>query len=220
MPNRRDFLRNLTASAGGLLFVACGLESVSLSAAQVGKRREVRIGGRRVRTIDVHAHCYSADVWSLVKDRKESSLMRGILDRQADEFYLGKNNLDQRLSQMDALGVDMQALSPAPELHYWAERDLAERIVEVENEQIAAVCAAYPDRFTAIGGLALHIPELAVTQLQQGVKKFAMRGFVIGGSVNGDELSDAKFHPVWAKAEELGAVMFIHPRGFPEGEKR
>lgn len=178
------------------------------------------IGGRRVLTVDVHAHCYSLDVWNLVKDRKESGLMRNILERQGAEFYLGKNNIEQRIQQMDALGMDVQALSPAPELHYWAERDLAQRIVQIENEQIASVCAAHPDRFVGIGGLALHIPDLAVEQMEEGVKKFGMRGFVIGGSVNSDELSDAKFHPVWAKAEELGVTIFIHPRGFPEGEKR
>lgn len=223
MSTRRDFLRDLAGSAGGLFFVSCGLQRAA-AALQLppasGKRRDVTIGGQPVLTVDVHAHCYSLDVWTLVQDRKESGLMRNILDRQGPDFYLDNGDIADRIKQMDALGMDVQALSPAPELHYWAERDLAERIVQLENENIAVVCAAHPRRFVGIGGLALQFPDLAVAQLENGVKKLGMRGFVMGGSVNGDELSDPKFNPVWAKAEEMGTMLFIHPRGFPEGEKR
>jgi len=223
MSTRRKFLKDLAGSAGGLFFVSCGLQRAA-AALQLppasGKRRDVTLGGRRVLTVDVHAHCYSLDVWALVQDRKESGLMRNILDRQGPDFYLDNGDIADRIKQMDALGMDVQALSPAPELHYWAERDLAERIVQLENENIAVVCAAHPRRFVGIGGLALQFPSLAVEQLENGVKKLGMRGFVMGGSVNGDELSDPRFHPVWAKAEEMGTMLFIHPRGFPEGEKR
>ena len=53
-------------------------------------------------------------------------------------------------------------------------------------------------------------------QLEEGVKKFGLRGAAIGGSVSGEDFSSAKFHPVWAKAEELGAVLFIHPQSTPQ----
>ena len=221
MNNRREFLKDLAGATAGILFTGCGLmEAVAgpLQSAAGGKRREVVIGGRRVLTVDVHAHCYALEVWDLIKDSKESGLMRGILDRQGNDFYLHK--AEDRVKQMDALGMDVQALSPAPELHYWAERDLAQRIVQIENEKIAEVCAAHPDRFVGIGGLSLQYPDLALEQLEHGVKKLGMRGFVMGGSVNGEELSAPKFHPVWAKVEELGTVLFIHPRGFPEAGKR
>jgi aminocarboxymuconate-semialdehyde decarboxylase len=176
------------------------------------------VGGRRVRTVDVHAHCYSLEVWALVKDRDESELMRNILNRQGQDFDL--NGMDHRLSQMDALGIDVQALSVGPELHYWAEEELARRIVQVENEKIAAVCSTHPDRFVGIGGLALQHVNLALEQLEYGVRSLDLRGFMIGGSVNEDELSAPKFDPVWAKVEELGSAIFIHPRGFPDGERR
>ena len=44
------------------------------------------------------------------------------------------------------------------------------------------------------------------------MKKLGLRGAAIGGSVNGEELADPKFHPFWAKAEELGVLVFIHPQ--------
>jgi aminocarboxymuconate-semialdehyde decarboxylase len=73
-----------------------------------------------------------------------------------------------------------------------------------------------------LGSVALQHPALAVEQMEDGVRRLGMRGFAIGGSVNGDDLSDPKFHPFWAKAEELQALIFIHPQsaGTPIEEKR
>jgi aminocarboxymuconate-semialdehyde decarboxylase len=64
--------------------------------------------------------------------------------------------------------------------------------------------------------VALQYPDLAVEQLDYAVKKLGLRGAGLGGSVNGDELSSPKFHPFWAKAEELGVLVFIHPQGTAE----
>jgi aminocarboxymuconate-semialdehyde decarboxylase len=65
---------------------------------------------------------------------------------------------------------------------------------------------------------ALQHPDLAVQQLVDGVKKYGLRGASVGGSVDGKELSDPKFHPFWAKAEELGVLIFMHPQGTAELE--
>jgi aminocarboxymuconate-semialdehyde decarboxylase len=68
--------------------------------------------------------------------------------------------------------------------------------------------------------VALQHPKLAVEQMKHAVKELDMRGFMITASVNDEELSDPKFHPFWAAAEELGTVIFIHPRNFPAGQSR
>jgi aminocarboxymuconate-semialdehyde decarboxylase len=60
--------------------------------------------------------------------------------------------------------------------------------------------------------VALQHPDLAAEQLEDGVKKYGLRGAGVGGSVNGEELADPKFHPFWAKAEQLGVPVFIHPQ--------
>src|SRR5260370_36247136 len=95
---------------------------------------------------------------------------------------------------------------------YWADTDLARKVIQIQNEKIAALCAARPERFVGLGSVALQHPSLAVEQLEEGVKKLGMRGFAVGGSVNGEDLSAPKFHPIWAKAEELQALIFIHPQ--------
>jgi aminocarboxymuconate-semialdehyde decarboxylase len=61
--------------------------------------------------------------------------------------------------------------------------------------------------------VALQHPDLAAAQLEHAVKRLGLRGVLIGCSVNGEELSDPKFHPFWAKAEQLDVVIFIHPQG-------
>jgi aminocarboxymuconate-semialdehyde decarboxylase len=116
-----------------------------------------------------------------------------------------------RLQTMDAQGIDIQALSINP---YWykADRDLARQIISIQNEKVAQACAARPDRFVAFASVALQHPDLAAEQLEEGVKKLGLRGAAIGGSVNGEEISDPKFDPFWAKAEQLGVLVFIHPQ--------
>ena len=119
------------------------------------------------------------------------------------------------------MGIDVQAFSINP-FWYWADEDLARKIIQLQNEKIAEFCAAHPNRFAGLGSVALQHPSLAAEQMEDGVKNLGMRGFAIGGSVNGDDLSAPKFHPFWAKAEELQTLIFIHPQaaGTPIDEKR
>ena len=120
---------------------------------------------------------------------------------------------------MDAMAIDMEVLSINP-FWYRKDRDTAAKIVEIQNEKLAELCASHPDRFAAYASLALQYPDLAVQQLDTAMKKQGLRGAAIGASVLDEDFSDPKFHPVWAKAEELGAVLFIHPLGTPELSKR
>src|SRR5205085_1456447 len=70
----------------------------------------------------------------------------------------------------------------------------------------------HPDRFVAFATVALQFPDLAAEQLQKAAKEYGLRGVAIGGNVAGEEISDPKFNPFWQKAEELGALVFIHPQ--------
>jgi aminocarboxymuconate-semialdehyde decarboxylase len=231
MPTRREFLRDLSGAAAGIVFAGCcSAESAftratrpqqSAALAAGSRRGKVVINGRRVTVIDVHSHVRVPEAWELVKDRIAREGHYGDA-AQANPDNLGNiRNVDKRLADLDAMGIDVQAVSINP-FWYWADEDLARKIIQVQNEKIAAFCAAHPDRFVGLGSVALQHPSLAVEQIEEGVKKLGMRGFAIGGSVNGDDLSAAKFNPIWAKAEELEALIFIHPQvsGTPIDEKR
>jgi aminocarboxymuconate-semialdehyde decarboxylase len=232
MPTRREFLRDLSSATAGIFFAGCCCAdtfpgfalSRQQSAAQPGagrKRREVTVGGRRVVVIDVHSHVRVPEVWDLVKDRigREG----GLGDKQqANPEGLGNiNNVEKRLADLDEMGIDVQAVSINP-FWYWADEDLARKIIQIQNQKIAALCAAHSDRFVGLGSVALQHPSLALEQLDEGMKKLGMRGIAVGGSVNGEDLSAPKFHPIWAKAEELQALIFIHPQvsGMPADEHR
>src|SRR5262249_24857498 len=112
---------------------------------------------------------------------------------------------------MDEQGIDVEALS-INQYWYKAERDVAEKVVAIQNEKLAEACAANPERFVAFASVALQYPDLAAEQLEQGVKKYNLCGAAIGGSVNGEVLANPKYHPFWAKAESLGVLVFIHPQ--------
>src|ERR1700756_1371061 len=196
--NRREMFGH--AAGAGLSLIGCGLMSPALAQAPQ-RRREVVVNGKRIRTIDVHAHCQVP----------EANALMG-LKGQPPSLVVSP----ERIKAMDEQGIDIEALSINPVFWYKAEPDLAGQVVKLQNEKLAEICAAQPDRFVGLASVALQHPDLAAEQLVEAVKGLGLRGALIGGSVNGEEVSDPKFHPFWAKAEELDVVIFIHPQGTAE----
>jgi aminocarboxymuconate-semialdehyde decarboxylase len=154
------------------------------------------VAGKRIRTIDVHAHAIVPEAQALMK-------------QQAAPAYA--SSMAERLKRMDDQGIDMQALSINP-TWYALERDLVTKVIDLQNQKLAEICAQMPERFVAFAGVALQYPDLAAQQLEHAVRRLGLRGAAVGGSVEGQELSDRKFHPFWAKAEELGVLVFLHPQ--------
>lgn len=221
MHSRREFLNRLSGASAGIFFVGCNFADSALEAAQTvapSKRRQVTLGGQRVLTIDVHSHVLVSEALDLVKTYKETESIRAQFASARGPGY-DVRLADARLERMDREGLDIQVLGINP-FWYWAERGLASHIVEVQNDAIAKMCATHPDRFVGLASVALQFPELAADQLEQGMKNQNMRGCLISGSVNGEELSSPKFYPFWERAEQLQAFVFIHPQGFPEAQKR
>ena len=233
MPTRREFLRSVSSTAAGIIFADCccadssmgfapGSEQSAAQSVANRKRREVVVNGRRVSVVDIHAHVRVPEAWDLVKDRIGREGRAGdVALANPDGPANIHNDVEKRLADLDEMGIDVQAVSVNP-FWYWADLGLARKIVQIQNEKIAELCAAHPKRFAGLGCVALQHPSLAVEQMEEGVKNLGMRGFTIGGSVNGDDLSASKFHPFWAKAEELQTLIFIHPQsaGAPIDERR
>jgi aminocarboxymuconate-semialdehyde decarboxylase len=128
--------------------------------------------------------------------------------------------IEQRLCDMDATGVDVQAISPFPGQYYYeapAElgRDLARRV----NEGVAAAVATRPDRLVGMGTVPLQCPEFAIAELRHCVRNLDLRGIEINTNVAGRELSDPAFAGFFAAAEELGTMLFLHPTGYTHGDR-
>ena len=198
--NRRELLARAGGGLAALASLGCGLASPAFAQAPP-QRREVAVNGRRIRTVDLHAHCHVPEADALMG-----------LKAPAPGLVVSP----ERIVAMDRQGIDIEALSLNPIFWYKAEPDLAGQVVKLQNEKLAEICAAQPDRFVGLASVALQHPDLAAQQLDDAVKNLGLRGALIGGSVNGEELSDPKFHPFWAKAEELAVVIFIHPQGTDE----
>ena len=219
MTTRRNFLK--ASAASGIVFCSCGLldaahaqQAPNPHQPEGGRRLPVAVNGKRVKTIDVHSHCNFHEIEPLLGADAAAILVPPV--NGAKNAFI---EIENRLKAMDAQAVDMEVLSVNP-FWYGRDRDLAGKIVQIQNEKLAELCASKPDRFAAFASLTLQAPDLAVQELETAVRKQGLRGAAIGGSVMGEDFSDPKFHPVWAKAEELGAVLFIHPQSTPELAKR
>jgi aminocarboxymuconate-semialdehyde decarboxylase len=194
--HRREFMRAVVTGAAGVYAMTRSAAAWQGQAA----RRQVTIGGRRIRVIDGHAHCV-IPVQHVTKGTP--------LEKMGGGGNLGP----ERLQIMDQQGVDVQALTINNFWWYAADVDLARKIVLAQNEGLAKWVAAHPDRFVATATVALQHPDLAAAQLQDAVKRLGLRGASIGGHVNGEDLSLPKYDPFWAKAAELGVPVFMHPGG-------
>jgi len=180
-----------------------GWAALGLGGQVPAARRQVTIGGHRIKVIDLHAHC-AVPVEAIVKGT--------MLEASGGA---GPNDIPgpARLAVMDRQGVDVEALTINGFWWYRADRALAQAIVHAQNEGLSKWVAVHPDRFVALASVALQYPDLAAQQLEDGVKRLGLRGVSIGGHVNGEDLSLPKYDPFWAKAQELGVLVAMHPGG-------
>jgi aminocarboxymuconate-semialdehyde decarboxylase len=181
------------------------------------RRAPVVIGGKRARTIDVHAHCYFQSAIDLMGEEAMAVLppVKGV----PEHFLQVDKQLALRFESMDRMGVDMQVLSINP-FWYKKDKETAEAICRIHNETFAEMCSLHSTRLAAFASLPMQYPELAVEMLEQAVKKLGLKGAAIGGSVAGEDFSHTKYHPVLAKAQELGVMLFVHPQSTPELQAR
>jgi aminocarboxymuconate-semialdehyde decarboxylase len=178
-------------------------------------------------SIDIHAHAIVPELDSIVRGherwRREAELMA---ESAGTESTRHNRHLMQtvyasrfaeagaRLAAMDAMHIDVQAVSPAPtQYHYWAERDVAARIAETVNAAVARLCASRPDRLVGLGTVPLQHPDLAAASLERALAWHGLRGVIVNTNVNGADIADPRFEPFWSAAEQLGALVFIHPMG-------
>jgi len=128
-------------------------------------------------------------------------------------------DVNERLTDLDAMGVDLQVVGPMPMHHYWADPDLAVRLAHTVNQAVAEHCAQAPERLYGLGTIPLQHPDLAVALLDKAVTEYGLCGISVSTTVEGRELADPRHDEVWQKVEELGVVVFVHPWGCSLGER-
>ena len=129
-------------------------------------------------------------------------------------------SLDDRLAVLDAQGIDMQLVAPPPpQCYYQSPVEHAVAGSRMVNDGLAAWVGQRPDRFAGLGTVPFQEPEEAVAELTRAVSVLGLKGVMLLTNCDGEEIAADRFRPFWAKAEELGAIVMIHPNGFTEGKR-
>lgn len=204
----------------------------SCSPSSTNETRIVKAKKRGSLKIDLHCHYLNPEVAAKVADRNPgqydpsvkfaNALTRETNLRQMKERGPKLSSIELRLKDMDRMGIDIQALSPAPnQTYYWTDPGEGQALARQVNERIAEICGRWPERFVGLGTVPLQDPDLAVSELIHCVKTLGMRGVEINPNVNGLDLSDGRLalESFFAKVQELDVVIFMHPVGFTQGER-
>ncbi|MFE9728549.1 amidohydrolase family protein [Streptomyces sp. NPDC005794] len=190
-----------------------------------GHRPSSSVPARPSPTVDVHAHVLLPEVEALVAglpglaEAKELDARRNgpaalaVSGPMVRERIPRLTDPAERLAAMDAQGVDIQLVSPSPShYHYWAGEETAEKVYRTANEATAAHCSAAPGRLRGLGLAPLQHPDLAVHALDHALEQ-GLPGVEISSHAPARELSDPAYEPFWSRADETGAIVFLHPFG-------
>jgi aminocarboxymuconate-semialdehyde decarboxylase len=187
--------------------------------------------GRDVRprsiTIDMHSHVMVPEAFALTQPHVDLTKVplahfatdntKALNRKQDADRRPNMVDLAVRLADMDAAGIDLQVIMPPPpQCTYSVPLDLGIKAARIVIAGMASFAAQKPERFTAIGTVPMQDGKAAAAELERSMREDGLKGAQILTSVNGLELSDPQFAPFWEKAEELGAVILIHPNGFTE----
>jgi aminocarboxymuconate-semialdehyde decarboxylase len=139
--------------------------------------------------------------------------------QEKDRGPVAMQDIGDRMRVLDAQGINMQIVAPPPpQCYYQSPIEHAAVASRMVNDGIAQWVAQKPDRFAGLGTVPLQDPEEAATELTRAMG-LGLKGVMLLTNMDGEEISADRFRPFWKKAEQLGAVVMIHPNGFTGGER-
>ena len=181
-------------------------------------------------TIDVHSHVAVPEAAKFVKPHLDLATIplarfatpdTKALNQQQDADRTSRmTQYDERLAELDEMGVDLQVVKPLPpQCYYTLPMEIADRAARMVNDGLAEYVARRADRFIAFGTVPLQDGAAAAVELERSVKKLGFKGVQILTNVAGREFSHPSLDPFWDKAEQLGVLVVIHPNGFTEADR-
>jgi aminocarboxymuconate-semialdehyde decarboxylase len=177
-------------------------------------------------TIDIHSHVGIPEAakfvephldWATIPLAHFANAETKALSGKQEADIRARAGVDRRLADIDAMGIDMQMVAPPPpQCYYTVPLDIAVKAAQIVNDGIASFCAKNADRLKGFGSVPMLDGNEAAKELERCVKQLGFTGVEVLTNVAGKELSDPAFAPFWKKAEQLGALVMIHPNGFTE----
>jgi aminocarboxymuconate-semialdehyde decarboxylase len=173
-----------------------------------------------MRAIDIHAHWYPKE-WLEVFE-KEGAREGATLGRSSGGYRLKAKHITnafderfvvvaQRIEEMDKRRIDVHALSLTTPMVYWASPPLALALSQAFNDAASAAHRQFPERLFGLAMVPMQAPELALRELERAARLPGIKGLYLATNVNGEELDEKKFWDVYARCEELGWTIFLHP---------
>ena len=190
--------------------------------------------GREIRpkslTVDIHSHAMVPEAAAIVRGHQPPDSRAAFYTEETRVLGAKQDadrtphlvDLDLRMGIFDSMGIDAQVITPAPgQCYYRVMGEIGIRATRAVNDGIAAIAASRPDRIpAAMGSVPLQAGgAAAAAELEYCVKTLGLKGAEVLAHVGDKELSDPDFEVFWAKAHELGAVIFIHPNSFPQPQR-
>lgn len=180
--------------------------------------------------IDLHCHRECSPASALMREAQAaagraplahgSTTTRRVNARQLEAIRPKMDDLAVRLADMDAMGVDIQAVAPAAyQYYYWADPELGARAARTVNEEMVEATSIHAERFVPLGTVPLQDTDAAVQELTYLSRELGMRGIEIGTHVEGEEISAERLTPFWTTVEELGTVVVIHTQGATHAQR-
>ena len=158
--------------------------------------------------IDVHAHYRTNDYLDRI-----AALGKTDIDTQRGLGAGAGQELDARLRLTDRAGVDMQILSPCPQMPYGDDREQAVAAARFVNDQYAAVVASHPNRFMAFASTPMpHIDE-SIAELGRALDELHLAGQAMNTTAGDHAPVEPRFEPILAELDRRGAVLYLHPAG-------
>jgi 6-methylsalicylate decarboxylase len=158
--------------------------------------------------IDVHAHYFPQEYMALIARLGGPRLGAGARTAPGAHYTIA-----ERLGLMDEVGIDLQVLSTASSMPYFAAEADAVTAARLANDLYADLCREHPRRFAAFGTVPLPHVDAALAEVTRCLDALGMLGITVGTSVAGRHLDDPAFAPFWAELDRRGAVLFLHPQG-------
>jgi aminocarboxymuconate-semialdehyde decarboxylase len=175
----------------------------------------------RVRVIDVHAHWYPPEWVELMEregdangakmGRNSRGYVTATVPGLSVSFAPQYIDIESRMRAMDKAGVAMHALSLTQPMVFWAPPAFSLKLCQTFNDACVAVHQQYPDRFVGLAMLPMQDPASAASEFDRVAKLPAIRGIYLGTHINGRNLSEKDYWPIYARCEAHGLPLLLHP---------